>query len=120
MKTVYHASPEDIASGMESIVVSAQEVMEKKQGYAPKIIVVSPPLIGEDIESGPFGESFTAAARETSKKLAPLYKELADRHGCLFLNAADHIEPSKVDNLHLDPVSHGILAEKIAGIITQV
>ena len=120
MKTVYHASPEEIASGMESIVVSAQDVMEKKQGYAPKIIVVSPPLIGEDIENGPFGESITVEAREKSKKLAPLYKALADKHGSLFLNAADHIKASKVDNLHLDPVSHGILAEKIAGIITPV
>lgn len=120
MKTVYNASPEEIAAGMEAIVVSAQDVMEKKQGYVPEILVVSPPLLGDEVEYGPFGDSFSAESREKSRKLAPLYKKLADEHGCLFFNAAEHIVASKADNLHLDPESHGKLAEKIAEIVAQV
>lgn len=38
----------------------------------------------------------------------------------LFLNAAEHIQPSEVDSLHLMPEAHAILAEKLHELIIDI
>ena len=49
MKTVYNASLDEIAAGLNEIVQRAEKVMDLKQGYVPKILIVSPPEITTDI-----------------------------------------------------------------------
>ena len=49
LKEVFHATPEDIASGAETLVKEIIDFTEIKQGFVPEIILVSPPEIGEDI-----------------------------------------------------------------------
>ena len=58
MKTVYNASPDAIANGLNEIVSKAESVMNIKQGFVPKILVVSPPGITTEILTGPFQGSF--------------------------------------------------------------
>ena len=113
MKTVYNASVEDIAAGLKEIVKKAESVMELKQGYVPKILIVSPPEISEDILAGPFQGSFDKASIEKSKRLAYHYKQVADRFGCGFLDAKQYIKPSVEDGLHLDKNGHEGLAHAI-------
>ncbi|WP_034447553.1 SGNH/GDSL hydrolase family protein [Butyrivibrio sp. AE2032] len=114
MKTIYNAKPEDIAAGLNEIVQRAEKVMDLKQGYIPKILIVSPPEISEDILTGPFAGSFDRVSIDKSRRLSEFYKKVADKHGCGFLDAKLYIKPSKEDGLHLDPAGHKGLAEIIA------
>ena len=114
MKNIFNASPDAIASGLNEIVQKAEKVMDLKQGYVPKILIVSPPEISADILTGPFSGSFNEAAIDKSRHLAEYYKKVADKHGCMFLDAKLHIKPSKEDGLHLDAEGHKGLAEAIA------
>ena len=114
MKNIFNASPDAIASGLNEIVQKAEKVMDLKQGYVPKILIVSPPEITADILTGPFSGSFNEAAIDKSRHLAEYYKKVADKHGCMFLDAKLHIKPSKEDGLHLDAEGHKGLAEAIA------
>ena len=117
MKTVYNASPEAISAGMNEIVTKAEKVMDLKQGYVPKILIVSPPEISADILTGPFGDSFDERSIDKSKRLAEYYKKVADKHGCMFLDAKQYIKPSVEDGLHLGPDGHKGLAEIISKTI---
>ena len=114
MKNIFNATPDAIASGLNEIVQKAEKVMDLKQGYVPKILIVSPPEISADVLTGPFSGSFNEAAIDKSRHLAEYYKKVADKHGCMFLDAKLHIKPSKEDGLHLDAEGHKGLAEAIA------
>ena len=120
MKTVYNASLEAIADGLNEIVQRAEKVMDLKQGYVPKILIVSPPEISTDILTGPFADSFNEVSIDKSKRLADYYKKVADKHGCGFLDAKQYIRPSVEDGLHLDPNGHKGLAKAIADAIKEL
>ena len=87
------------------------------EGYKkPKILVISPIHIGNDMEHCPYA-SFDETAPAKSMALAPLYQELARTEGCLFLDAASLAGPSTIDQLHMDAKNHGALAEGIAEVV---
>lgn len=117
LKETFHASSDQIAEGAGVLVSTIREFTELKQGFIPEIILVSPPEIGAGIRNSTFCRSFLENAVERSKELGAKYRAVAARYGCRFLNAAEHIQPSDADSLHLDPEAHEILAEKIAEIV---
>ena len=111
LKDFFHASVEDIAAGVETLLKDIVEFTENKQEFVPKIILVSPPEIGEGIKDSPFYGSFKEDAIERSKEFPEHYKKVADANGCIFVDAASYIKPSEVDSLHLTPEAHKKLAE---------
>ncbi len=117
LKEVFHASPEEIAEGAGILVSTIQEFTGLKQGFVPEILLISPPEIGTGIKNSPFYGSFSEDAVDRSRKLGEEYRKIAGRYGCRFLNAAEYIQPSEVDSLHLDPEAHRILAQKIAELL---
>ena len=119
MKTIYNASADAISAGLNEIVNRAEKVMDLKQGYVPKILIVSPPLISDDILTGPFAGSFDERSIDKSRHLAEFYKKVADKHGCMFLDAKQYISPSKEDGLHLGPDGHRGLAEAVFNALKE-
>ena len=86
-KAHFHASPRVITKGMENLCHTVQG-FDYGEGYKkPKILVISPIHIGNDMEHCPY-VSFDETAPGKSMALAPLYQELAKAEGCLFLDAA--------------------------------
>ena len=61
LKTTFHLTAEGIADGVAVLVDVIQTFTEEKQGFVPKIILVSPPEIGEGMKEDkavlPSGES---------------------------------------------------------------
>ncbi len=114
LKEAFHASPRDIADGTAELVRVTQEFTEVKQGFVPKIILVSPPHIGADITRSPFFGEFTESAIERSKELAGLYRQVAEKYACEFFDAAEYVEPSETDSLHLTAKGHRRLANRLA------
>ncbi len=120
LKTFFDLTAEKIAYGAGVLVDVIQSFLPEKQGYVPKILLISPPEIGPDIKSSPFYGEFDERSIEESKRFPKCYRELADEKGCLYLNAAEYIRPSEYDSLHLTPESHRILAEKVAEIVRDL
>ena len=117
LKEVFHASAEEIAEGVGLLVGDIIEFTKEKQGFVPRIIVVSPPEIGEGLKDSVFYGSFYENAIDRSKELPKYYKEVADKYGCDFVNAAEYIQPSTLDSLHLTAEGHKKLAEVLKGEI---
>lgn len=120
LKAAFGLTADKIAAGAGKLVDVIQSFTAEKQGYVPKIILVSPPEIGTGIKSSPFYGAFYEDAIEESRKFPKYYKETANEKGCIFFNAAEYIYPSSVDSLHLTPEGHRILAEKLCEQVKRI
>ena len=120
LKELFHAKPEEIAHGAEILVKDIIDFTGNKQGFVPKIILVSPPEIGEGITSSPFYGNFLENAIGRSREFPKWYKKVAEENGCVFVNAAEYIQPSTVDSLHLSPEGHERLAEVLYETIRRI
>lgn len=104
VKTTYGLSPEDIAGHLEQTIQLIQKDVQK-------VLVICPPEIitPEDSELNP---KFLPGL-EISKKLPPLFKAVAEKCGCGFVNAQDHISSSKADGFHFEAADHAKLANAV-------
>lgn len=110
VKTTYDLTPTQIAGHLSQTIELIQHCKELNR--SPKILVVCPPPViipkTKDLNArmvhGP--EKFAA--------LPALYKDVAHKHGCDFVNAGDHITSSDIDGYHLDEKSHLVFAGVIA------
>lgn len=112
-------SIEDIAEGMERLIEEVEKEVPDMQEYMPQMIVVVPAAIRDGWESSPFAYQLNEESVKKSRSLAPLYKELADRHGCLFLDCTNELEVSSFDCEHLTANGHARLAELLAKMILE-
>ena len=119
LKATFHLTAKEIADGAAVLVEVIRSFTKEKQGFIPRIILVSPPEIGKGIRTSPFYGAFYEEAVEESKKFPECYRAVADKYGCVFFNAADHIYPSETDSLHLTPEGHKVLAEKLCEVIRE-
>lgn len=119
LKATFHLTAKDIADGVAVLVEVIRSFTEEKQGYVPRIILVSPPELGRNIRTSPFYGAFYEEAVEESKNFPKYYREVAEKYGCIFYNAAEDIYPSEVDSLHLTEEGHKVLSERLYEIINQ-
>ena len=120
LKATFHLTAAQIADGAAALVEVIRSFTEEKQGFIPKIILVSPPELGKDIKSSPFYGAFYEDAVEESKKFPEHYRTVAKKYGCVFFNAAEHIYPSAADSLHLTAEGHKVLAEKLYQVVKEL
>lgn len=120
LKEIFHASAQEIASGAGELVSVILSFTKEKQGYVPKIILVSPPEIGEEICNSPFGCSFSQSAVHRSREFHEAYCKVAEQKNCIFFDAAKFAKPSALDSLHLMPEAHRALAEGLCGVVSEV
>ena len=83
----------------------------------PRILVITPPHIGEGLYLRPEGVPMGKGCPEKSRALAPYFKQAADNQGCAFLDAEGIAEYNKVDCMHLSRRGHAQLADHLAGLI---
>jgi len=120
LKRTFNATAKDSANGIEKMLKTIIEFTELKQGFAPRIVLVAPPHIGEGIADSPFSSSFEIRAIDESRRFAGEYKKVADRCGCAFVDASEYTEPSAIDSLHLMPESHARLAGALAETVEKI
>lgn len=120
MKSALGRSEFDIAEGMAELADIVQTLpWEELLDYPrPKLLLVSPPLIGER-KMALAGDRYVDAPRK-SRALAGLYSTLASSVGAFFLDAASCLTDSPIgeahgpDGMHLDETDHARLAEGLA------
>ena len=117
-KAHFHASPRMIAKGAERLVKTIQSYDYGAGVPAPKILLISPIHIGDEVEHSPYA-SFDSASPAKSRALAPFYREVADQYGCLYLDASKVAEPSGLDQLHMEEEGHKALAEAVKDVIEE-
>ncbi len=120
LKRCFHANAEDIAAGAELLVKDIIEFTQVKQAFVPRIILVSPPEIGEDIRNSVFFGSFDEDAILHSRDFSKYFKKMAETNACEFVDAAAYIKPSTVDSLHLSAEGHKKLGEVLSGVVKNV
>ena len=120
LKEAFHVSAAEIADGAGILVDVIKEFTALKQGYVPKIILVSPPQIGEKIADSPFYGAFYERAIDESKRFREFYSKVAKDKDCIFIDAAEYIYPSEFDSLHLTPKAHDVLANKFSECIKAI
>ena len=119
LKAKFNLSAGEIASGAGLLARSILKSEAGPEGRAPKVLLVTPPVI-EDMSGLPdLAEKF-AGAREKSLRFPEAYEAVAKELGCEFLNTQSLIETSKIDALHLEESEQGKLGEAIAAAVKGI
>lgn len=115
LKHLYSALPASIARGAGELVK-----MIRRFDYggfdAPQVLLVSPILLGKDVEHSIYVD-YGPEAYENSLRMAACYEKVAAAQGCHFLDAAAIAAPSEIDQLHMDAQNHEKLAQAISEAI---
>lgn len=106
----------DIGYSIHWLLDDIQRSGAGPRGRPPAVILVSPPPVGKLSE---FAELF-AGSEEKSRKLAPLYRDVAEACGCDFLDAAEVVVTSDVDGVHLEPQAHEALGKAVAARVREI
>ncbi len=118
-KTYFNASPRVIAKGVEKLIETIQTYRYGERYPTPRILLVAPIHIGEDVENSPFA-GFDMSSHEKSLQLAPLFQRTAKLMKATFFDAAPVAFPSTIDQLHMDADSHKNLAEALVPIVKAI
>lgn len=108
-KIHYHNTAHSICLSMERLIQLAQDVSRRTMtGTQPKILLVSPPAMGERIQGSP---EFDAASRTLVEQLDTAYAKLAEQYGIAFLHGIQICAGTSADGVHLTEKEHAQLAE---------
>lgn len=120
LKQRFNMNARTIAEGNMRLIRLIMQYAMTAEGAAPKILLVSPPVIGDWLENTHFYPVFGADAPEKSRALAAEYMRYARLMRCEFLDASLYVSPSKEDAVHLNRESHLRLAEVMADKVRQI
>lgn len=125
VKSTYNLNSEQIAEHLEQTVKLIRDLIPntnpkadvnidmrfERLEKAPKILIICPPPVINP-STNDLDERMKRGIA-IFKTLPKLYKKVAEKYNCGFINAGDYISSSKTDGYHLDPESH----LKLAGVI---
>ena len=85
-----------------------------------KIIIAAPSCLSIDVLRGSFSFQFDKISIEFSKKIAEIYKQVANENDCEFVNLNEIAAVSKIDGLHYDEQAHEKIAYALSNIVSAV
>jgi lysophospholipase L1-like esterase len=115
LQSRYNKSATDVGSILEKEFVKI--ILSRPSRYSnkcPKLIIVSPPIV---IENNKSKFKFTGANKK-SIALSRIYKDIAKRNNCYFIDTSD-LEVGS-DGLHLIKESHKELAKRLFEMIKKI
>lgn len=115
VKSRFHATPQNIAKGMERLLKKAFNTTEAWRDQ-PNILIIAPAPIEPEYRFTFVGGEMGEDCDTKSRALAPLYEDICYRYGCHFLDAGQitGIRMHPKDHMHLDKASHQLLASTLA------
>jgi len=104
--------------GMERLVDIARRHVDVFAAIPPQVLVVSPPPQSATADAD-FAAMFDGGIAE-SRKLAGLYREVADANGCGFFDAGTVAATTPLDGVHLDAANTRAIGTALAPIVRQM
>ncbi|DAA97143.1 TPA: hypothetical protein CPT80_02855 [Candidatus Gastranaerophilales bacterium HUM_9] len=114
LQKFYNPSLEDLEAGFEEYI----DVI--RTNFNTKILVVAPSIIKPSVLNCHFNYFFDKESIEKSKHLADIWKKVADKKGCYYIDFRNKVNVSEIDGLHYDKVSHRVIAEELAKAVREV
>ena len=108
----YDYSAEAVREGLQKLINSIHEA-----NPSTKIIIVPPVKIQANILDGIFAMYFNLESVEKISQTFGIYKEIAQKNKCYYLDFNESVKPSEIDGLHYSAASHRIIACKVASFI---
>ena len=109
LQLFFRPTLEEFEQGMEKLIKITKDLSPNA-----KIILVCPSKLDlAGIKSGVFSFQFDEISIEKSGKLSPIYKSLAEKYKCHFIDLNNIVEVSPLDGLHFSPKNHKTIAENL-------
>ena len=125
-KRRFPVSSSGIAKGIEKLIrVARSGGVTKSSGFGPgggqpKILIISPVRIREEILDSFLKLEFDQNSIQKSNELGELFFSVTRRRHCYYMNAAAYAEASELDGLHIDEKNHKKLAEAVAVKVLEI
>ena len=118
-KSRFSLTSEEIAFGLERLVKKAK--VTECWNDKTRILIVVPKNIDKEYENSPIYPQMGPGCHEKSIKLAKLYKEVALRNDCYYLDANEYVTNNNhTDYMHIDKKGHEELAKALASKIKEI
>lgn len=109
LQRFFNPTLNEFEQGMEKLIQITRNLSPKS-----KIILICPSKLNlAGINNGIFSYQFDKISVEKSGKLSPIYKSLAEKYKCHFIDLNNIVEVSPLDGLHFSPKSHKTIAENL-------
>lgn len=109
-KEIMNLTGEQIAEGLEKVVNSAVHFSNDILDSQMEILIISPAVVKEEAE---FASKLFIGATEKCESLAKLYKNIADKFQCFFMDANEYVTVDLEEGVHLGKEAHKELGDKI-------
>lgn len=119
-KQRFQMNAHTISQGVGELIRLVHQYGADADGQPPRVLVVSPPLIGDNIMDTIMGPIFGPQSATTSRGFAEAYRKLALLWKAEYLNAAEFVQPSALDAVHLTEESHLALAQAMADKVQSI
>jgi len=106
----------DIANSAAVLVDIALRSGSGPGGCPPKVLLMAPPRVGKMTE---FAEMFEDAEVK-SRKFSQHYRQIANDHGCDFLDTSQIVTSSDIDGIHLELSEHQKLGKAVAALMKKI
>jgi lysophospholipase L1-like esterase len=116
LKLRFNPQAFDIAAGAQRVALATMASQTGRNKTQPKVLMICPPPA---VESPVFAHIFGDCV-ELSKKLPPLFCQLAAECRAAFLEAGLFIKSSPVDGIHFEIEEHRKLAAAVAEQIRRM
>lgn len=118
LKKKFNYAAIDVAGEMQLMLEKIRTYAKYHMEAEPRILLVSPPYVGETIEDSWLGDCFGyGQAVKVSRELAPWYQELAKMYECDYMDAAQVAKVGTTDAIHMEEDGHRALAEALSAYV---
>jgi lysophospholipase L1-like esterase len=111
----FQMSADAIGLAMGRILFAATQPTDDVEGRAPKVLLMAPPPLGDFTGKEYAGIYSNAHGGKQSKRLADVYRQLAETYGVAYFDTGSVVSVSDVDAVHLEAEPQKELAKAIAG-----
>ena len=109
LQRFFNPTLNEFEQGMEKLIQITKNLSPKS-----KIILICPSKLNlAGINNGIFSYQFDKISVEKSGKLSPIYKSLAEKYKCHFIDLNNIVDVSPLDGLHFSAESHKKIAENL-------
>lgn len=114
IKDRHNLTPQQISEHLEQLIAKAKDL---QKNYVTEFIIICPPSVVRPDSGLPLERMSLGPLK--FETLPKLYKEVAEKNGCLYINAGETIKLNHTDGYHLDENGHKELAEIVSKYIKK-